>query len=92
MTREEVQGQLEKAMALANDPSTVFCVEPFDSVQDESGPRLSNLLAKVASDPARSLMVVTGEAFVFGFATRDFGTLGENAPEAEPAEVAVASR
>jgi len=73
ISREEIKGRLVLARAVAHDPQTVFCIEPISSVSDENGERLSNLLARVVANPSRSLLVVTGKEFVFGFLDNDAG-------------------
>lgn len=65
--REEVQRRLAVAMAVAGDPATVFCVQPFASVERDGGEHLGTLLARVMGDPDRALIVVTKKAIVFAF-------------------------
>lgn len=74
--REEIQRRLEMTRAMADDSATVFCVQPFALVEQDSGEKLGRLLARVMADPDHSLLVVTGTAFVFAF--RDHTGQGEN--------------
>ncbi len=55
------------AVAVADDPATVFCVEPFDSVARDGGAHLGTLLARVMGEPDHALLVATGTAFVIAF-------------------------
>jgi hypothetical protein len=66
-TREEVQQRLAMILAIADDPATVFCVQPFTSVERDGGKHLGRLLARVMGDPDRGLLVATKKAFVFAF-------------------------
>jgi predicted ABC-type transport system involved in lysophospholipase L1 biosynthesis ATPase subunit len=65
--REEVQQRLAMALAAAGDPATVFCVQPFTSVERDGGEQLGTLLARVMRDPDHALLVATEKAFVFAF-------------------------
>jgi hypothetical protein len=67
LTREAVRQRLDMALGVTDDPSTVFCVQPFSSVQRDGGELLGGLLARMMGDPAHSLLVATDKAFVFGF-------------------------
>ncbi len=67
MMREEVQQRLAAALATVNNPTTVFCVQPFTSVARDGGENLGRLLARVMRDPDHALVVATGTAFVFAF-------------------------
>jgi len=66
------------AMAIADDPAIVFCVQPFTSVERDGGEKLGKLLARVMGDPDHALLVATGTAFVFAF-SRDHLAQGEGA-------------
>jgi ABC-type lipoprotein export system ATPase subunit len=68
MVREEVRQRLAKALAIVNNPATVFCVQPFTSVARNGRENLGRLLARVMRDPDHALVVATGTAFVFAFA------------------------
>jgi hypothetical protein len=65
--REKVRQRLEMALGVTEDPATVFCVQPFSSVEHDGGELLGTLLARMMGDPNHSLLVVTEKAFVFGF-------------------------
>jgi ABC-type lipoprotein export system ATPase subunit len=67
MIREELQQRLAVALAAVNDPATVICVQPFTSVERDSGKNLGRLLTRVMRDPDHALVVATGTAFVFAF-------------------------
>jgi hypothetical protein len=68
MMRKEIRERLAAALAAAENPGTVFCVQPFKAVANDGGERLGRLLARVMSNPGRALLVATDNAFVFGFA------------------------
>jgi predicted ABC-type transport system involved in lysophospholipase L1 biosynthesis ATPase subunit len=75
--REEVQQRLAMAVAIADDPATVFCVQSFTSVERDGSEKLGKLLARVMDDPDHGLLLATGTAFVFAF--RDWlGRSGSN--------------
>jgi hypothetical protein len=61
------------AMAIADDPAIVFCVQPFASVQRDGGEKLGKLLARMMVDPDHALLVATGTAFVFAFSRDQLG-------------------
>ena len=65
MMREEVQQRLATALATVNNPATVFCVQPFASVERDGGKNLGRLLSRVMRDPDHALVVATETAFVF---------------------------
>ena len=65
--REGAQQRLALALAAANDPATVFCVQPFTSVECDGGKNLGRLLTRVMRDPDHALVIATGTAFVFAF-------------------------
>jgi len=67
MIREEVQQRLAMAAASVNDPATVFCVQPFTSVERDGGKNLGRLLTRAMRDPDHALVVATRTAFVFAF-------------------------
>jgi len=67
MVREEVQQRLAVALAAVNDPASVFCVQPFTSVERDGGKNLGRLLTRVMRDPDHALVVATETAFVFAF-------------------------
>lgn len=67
MLSKDVQQRLALALAIAEDPTTVYCVHPFASVQDDGGEHLGKLLARVMSEPDRSFLVATDKAFIFAF-------------------------
>ncbi len=65
--REEIQRRLEINQAIADDPATVFCVQPFTTVERDGGAQLGKLLARVMASPDHALLVATRTAFVFAF-------------------------
>ena len=67
LIREEIQQRLALALAAANDAATVFCVQPFASVERDGGKNLGRLLTRVMRDPDHALVLATGTAFVFAF-------------------------
>jgi ABC-type lipoprotein export system ATPase subunit len=67
MLSKDVQQRLALALAIAEEPTTVFCVHPFAAVLDDGGEHLGKLLARVMTEPDRSLLVATDKAFIFAF-------------------------
>lgn len=63
--REAIQRSLETSRDISEGPATVFCVQPFTSVERDNGERLGRLLARVMAD--HSLLVATAPAFVSAF-------------------------
>ena len=68
LIREEVQQRLATAMAVVNNPTTVFCIQPFPAVECDGAENLRRLLIHVKSDPDHALVISTGTALVFAFA------------------------
>jgi hypothetical protein len=67
MLSKDVQQRIAMGLAIAEDPATVYCVHPFASVQNDGGEHLGKLLARVMTEPDHSLLVATGNAFIFAF-------------------------
>ena len=67
MIREEVYHGLAKTLTVADDARTIFCIQPFASVNRDNGQQLGTLLARVMSDPKNAMLILTADAFVFGF-------------------------
>ena len=84
--RRKVQQRLSMALAMANDPATVFCVQPFASVERDGGEHLGRLLARVMGDPDRALCVATDTAFVFAFGDHERENRQNGAEDREAAE------
>ena len=61
----------DRLLAIAEDPSTVFCVQPFDSIQKDGAVQLGKLLTRVMNDPNNALLVATDKAFVFAFGNKN---------------------
>ncbi len=66
--RNTVQDRLGLAREVALGSTTVFCVQPYDSLSGGNEERLGSLMARVMADPDHALIVATDEAFVFAFA------------------------
>ncbi len=66
--RSQIRKCLNNAISLAENPATVFCIEPFNSVDEDGGGRLGRLLARAMRKPDRTALVVAERAFVFVFA------------------------
>ena len=75
------QQRVALARALVHDPRLVVCDEPTSALDHETGQVVMELLTRVAVKPGRSVVVVTHDARVFGFADRiahmDDGRIGE---------------
>lgn len=67
MLSKDVQQRIAMGLAIAGDPATVYCIQPFASVNADGGEHLGRLLARVMSEPDHSLLVATGDAFIFAF-------------------------
>lgn len=64
------QQRVAIARALVHDPSLVICDEPTSNLDHRSGERMMNLLRDVAATADRTLIVVTHDTRIFGFADR----------------------
>ena len=67
MVRKNVKQRLHRALEIAQDPATVYCVHPFSAVENDGGEHLGRLLARMMNDPDRAVFVATDKAFVFAF-------------------------
>ena len=64
------QQRVAIARALVHDPKIIVCDEPTSSLDHETGQKVMNLLREVALGEGRSLVIVTHDARIFGFADR----------------------
>ena len=67
MNRIKIQERLTKAKTLAEDPTVLYCIEPFAKVAQDGGNGLGRLLARLGRDPDHGSVVATTNAFVFAF-------------------------
>jgi ABC-type lipoprotein export system ATPase subunit len=84
--RSEIQQRLAKAIAAAENPATVFCIQPFTVVEHDGGEQLGRLLARVMGDPGHALLVATEDAFVFAFEDQLDQNKGNRLQDNEAAE------
>jgi ABC-type lipoprotein export system ATPase subunit len=75
--RNEIQDRLVLAQSVAADPATIFCVEPFNSLDGEGSERMGKLLTRVIRNPDRALVVATRDSLVFAFADQILPTESE---------------
>jgi putative ABC transport system ATP-binding protein len=64
------QQRVAIARALIHDPKLLVCDEPTSSLDHESGNRIMEILRELALKQGRSLVIVTHDARIFGFADR----------------------
>ena len=64
------QQRVAIARALVHDPSLVVCDEPTSALDHQTGTRVMEVLKGLAMDGRRSLVIVTHDARIFGFADR----------------------
>jgi putative ABC transport system ATP-binding protein len=64
------QQRVAIARAFVHDPRLIVCDEPTSSLDHETGHKVMEILRTVAADGERSLVIVTHDARVFGFADR----------------------
>jgi len=64
------QQRVAIARALVHEPALVVCDEPTSSLDHESGQEMMTLLRDVAQAPDRTLIIVTHDNRIFGFADR----------------------
>jgi len=71
MTPESTQ-QLKKLITqtwdIAHDPHLLVCAVPKTELHDETSQRVLNLLRRVTTRPDQSLVLVTADTILFGFA------------------------
>jgi putative ABC transport system ATP-binding protein len=58
------------ARALIRDPELIVCDEPTSNLDHETGIEMMRLLRGLAKGPSRSLVVVTHDTRILGFADR----------------------
>jgi putative ABC transport system ATP-binding protein len=64
------QQRVAIARALVHDPKLVVCDEPTSALDHQTGTMVMEALKKMAMDGNRSLVIVTHDARIFGFADR----------------------
>ena len=64
------QQRVAIARALVHDPKLIVCDEPTSSLDHETGQKVMELLKDIALKNDRSLIIVTHDARIFGFADR----------------------
>ncbi len=64
------QQRVAIARALVHGPKLIVCDEPTSSLDHETGHKVMELLREVAVGPDRTLVIVTHDARIFGFADR----------------------
>jgi putative ABC transport system ATP-binding protein len=79
------QQRVAIARALVHGPRLIVCDEPTSALDHETGHKVMELLKRVAVDRGRSLLIVTHDARIFGFADRisrmdDGRVVGEETP------------
>jgi len=64
------QQRVAIARALVHEPDIIVCDEPTSALDSETGHRIMEILDDVARDPKRSVIVVTHDSRILGFADR----------------------
>jgi putative ABC transport system ATP-binding protein len=64
------QQRVAIARALVHDPKLIVCDEPTSALDHETGHKVMDLLRQVALGEGRSLVIVTHDQRIFGFADR----------------------
>jgi putative ABC transport system ATP-binding protein len=64
------QQRVAIARALVHDPKMIVCDEPTSALDHETGHQVMELLRSMAMRTGRSLVIVTHDARIFGFADR----------------------
>ena len=64
------QQRVAIARALVHDPKLIVCDEPTSALDAETGHKVMELLREIALTDGRSLVIVTHDARIFGFADR----------------------
>jgi putative ABC transport system ATP-binding protein len=64
------QQRVAIARALVHDPKIIVCDEPTSALDHETGHQVMELLRSMAMRTGRSLVIVTHDARIFGFADR----------------------
>lgn len=64
------QQRVAIARALVHDPVLVVCDEPTSALDHHTGRQVMEILREVAAAPGRSLVIVTHDPRIFGFADR----------------------
>jgi putative ABC transport system ATP-binding protein len=90
------QQRVAIARAMVGDASAILADEPTAALDTENGQAIMKLLAEIAKDPARGVLVVTHDPRILPFATRvvrieDGRIVGEARGEAAPPQKAEAA-
>jgi putative ABC transport system ATP-binding protein len=64
------QQRVAIARALIHDPKLIVCDEPTSALDGETGHKIMELMKKMVLDQHRTLIVVTHDTRIFGFANR----------------------
>jgi len=64
------QQRVAIARALVHEPRLIVCDEPTSALDHETGQTVMEIMRRVAHGPDRTLIVVTHDARIFGFADR----------------------
>jgi putative ABC transport system ATP-binding protein len=64
------QQRVAIARALVHDPKLIVCDEPTSALDHDTGHKVMEILRQVALGDGRSLVIVTHDARIFGFADR----------------------
>lgn len=64
------QQRVAIARALVHDPDLVVCDEPTSALDSQNGHQVMELLKEVARDPRRTVIVVTHDHRIYGYADR----------------------
>jgi putative ABC transport system ATP-binding protein len=80
------QQRVAIARAIVGNPSAILADEPTAALDSENGQAIMGVLAKIAGDPARGVLVVTHDPRILPFADRvvrieDGRIVGEESPE-----------
>ena len=82
------QQRVAIARAIVANPSSVLADEPTAALDSANGHAIMTLLAKIAKDPSRAVLIVTHDPRVLPFADRvvniEDGRLVDKSPQAKP--------
>jgi putative ABC transport system ATP-binding protein len=87
------QQRVAVARAIAGDASAILADEPTGALDSENGHAVMTILARIARDPTRAVLVVTHDPRILAFAQRvvhieDGRIVGEEPGGAQPARLA----
>jgi putative ABC transport system ATP-binding protein len=85
------QQRVAIARALVNDPKLLICDEPTSALDGHTGHQVMDLLKTIAHQPDRSVVIVTHDSRVYGYAHRMVEMVDGRIDQIRPGPAALSS-